>query len=133
MCGNDKSFPCFKVGGNDAGTTRSFLPIFEGCFWQLCCTLFFQYQNSLFNIITPHEQKNFQYFGQIWLFPVLSPAHFDQNISFLKTIRNSKYSKFCADFKSHQKHGLKMQSKNVTFIKVFKRNTIPFSHGCMGK
>ena len=30
MCGNDKSFPCFKVGGNDAGTTRSFPPIFEG-------------------------------------------------------------------------------------------------------
>ena len=31
MCGNDKSFPCFKVGGNDVGTTRSFPPIFEGC------------------------------------------------------------------------------------------------------
>ena len=65
-----------------------------GHFRQLCCTLFFSYQNSLFNIITPHDQKNFQYFGQIWLFPVLSPAHFDQNIFSLKTIRNSKYSKF---------------------------------------
>ena len=40
MCGNDKSFPCFKVGRNDAGTTRSFPPIFEDCMDEIAIAIF---------------------------------------------------------------------------------------------